>query len=222
MHIKAHLEVDLVAVEMTDTVSLLLEFKSPEADPASDCEDRSANTAVIALDRSASMAGERLAAAKRAILELVARLDDRDNCRLVAFDGSVETIVPAGTVGHLRRERIARAVRTIGPGGSTDLAGGYLRARSEATRVAGPAGATIVLLSDGRANSGAIDGERMQRLVGGAAAHGVTTSTIGIGIGDGYDEELLSAMAVVGGGNHWFATDAMLRRSRSRGRWRAS
>ena len=207
MHIEAHMEVDLVAVEMADTVSLLLEFNAPEvASETMAGEARPEHTAVIALDRSASMAGDRLEAAKRAILELVAQLDDRDNFGLVAFDGTVTSIVPARAVGRLGRERIAREVRKVGPGGSTDLAGGYLRARIDAARVAGPAGATIVVLSDGRANGGAIDNERLQRLVGKAAASGVTTSTIGIG--DGYDEELLSLMAVAGSGNHWFATDA--------------
>ena len=155
MHIEAPLEVDLVPVDMADTVSLLLEFNAPEvASEAVTDQARPERTAVIALDRSASMSGKRLEAAKRAILELAAQLDDRDNFGLVAFDGWVESVVPADRVARLRRERIARAVRGIWPGGSTDLPGGYLRARIDAARVAGPAGATIVLLSDGKANEG--------------------------------------------------------------------
>ena len=45
----------------------------------------------------------------------------------------------------------------IAPGGCTNLSGGLLRGLQEARRVAGPAGATLLLLSDGHANAGVVD-----------------------------------------------------------------
>ncbi len=204
MHINAHLDVDLVAVEATDTVTVMLDLKAPAAveDPAA---VRPEHTAIIVLDRSGSMSGGRLAAAKRAITDLVARLDDRDNFGLVTFDSHVDVVVPAGKLADLGRESVARAVAGIETRGMTDLSGGYLRGLQEARRVCGPAGATIVLLSDGHANSGVTDPAQLRKVAANAGAQAITTSTIGIG--EGYDEDLLAEVATGGNGNHSFARE---------------
>jgi Ca-activated chloride channel family protein len=87
----------------------------------------------------------------------------------------------------------------------TNLSGGYLRGLQEARRVCGPAGATIVLLSDGHANAGVKDPAQLRQVAANAGAQSITTSSIGIG--DGYDEHLLAEIAVGGNGNHAFARD---------------
>ena len=204
MHINAHLDVDLVAVESADTVTVMLDLTAPAAveDPNA---VRPQHTAIVVLDRSGSMAGSRLEAAKAAIIDLVARLDDRDNIGLVTFDRQVDVVIPAGKVGDLGRSRIARAVAGIQPRGTTDLSSGYLRGLQEARRVCGPAGATIVVLSDGHANSGITDPARLREVAANGGAQAITTSTIGIG--DGYDEDLLAEIAAGGNGNHAFARD---------------
>lgn len=203
MHINAHLDVDLVAVEATDTVTVMLELQAPEA--ADQGHERPEHTAIVVLDRSGSMKGTRLDAAKRAVTELVARLDDRDKFGLVAFDSAAEIVVPAGKVGDLGRNAIARAVSGVQAGTMTDLSGGYLRGLQEARRVCGPAGATLVLLSDGHANAGVTDANQLRDVGATAGKQSVTTSTIGIG--EGYDEHLLAEIAVGGNGNHSFARD---------------
>ena len=87
----------------------------------------------------------------------------------------------------------------------TDLSGGYLRGLQEARRGAGPAGATIVLLSDGHANAGITDPAALREVAANAGAQSITTSTIGIG--HGYDQDLLAEIATGGNGNHSFAAD---------------
>lgn len=205
MHISAHLDVDLVAVEATDTVTLMLDLTAPPA-PSPSEEVRPEHTAIVVLDRSGSMSGPCLDAAKRAIIDLVARLDDRDNVGVVTFDSDVEVVVAAGRVGTLGRAAITRAVSAIEARGMTDLSSGYLRGLQEARRVCGAAGATIVLLSDGHANSGVTDPAQLRRVAARAGAQAITTSTIGIG--DGYDEDLLAEIALGGNGNHAFAREA--------------
>jgi Ca-activated chloride channel family protein len=204
MHVNAHLDVDLVAVETTDTVTVMLDLKAPEA-PSDPSVERPQHTAIVVLDRSGSMAGHRLSAAKRALIDLVARLDDRDVFGLVTFDSQVEVVIPAGKVGDLGREAIARTVASIETRGMTDLSSGYLRGLQEARRVSGPAGATIVLLSDGHANSGVTDAAQLRQVAANGSAQAITTSTIGIG--DGYDENILAEIATGGSGNHSFARD---------------
>jgi Ca-activated chloride channel homolog len=60
-----------------------------------------------------------------------------------------------------------------------------------------------VLLSDGMANQGVIDHEQLERFAEGAQSAHVSTSTIGIG--HGYDEDLLASIARGGSGNTHFA-----------------
>ena len=201
MHVNAHLDVDLVAVEQTDQVTLMLELAAPEQPRKGDRPDA---TVQVVLDRSGSMGGARLDAAKRALVALVDRLSPTDSFGLVTFDDSVDVVVPAGPVSD--KPALRAAIGAIVPGGMTNLSSGLLRGLQEARRVAGPAGATLLLLSDGQANAGVTDPDRMGAVAAAAARAGVTTSSIGIGLG--YDETLLSAVARGGQGNHVFAEDA--------------
>jgi Ca-activated chloride channel homolog len=200
MHLTTHLDVDVVAVETDSTLSMLLEITAPS--PDADAE-RAAATLQIVLDRSGSMHGAPLEGAKRALLELVDRLDPRDRFGLVAFDDEAHVIVPAGPLDD--KAAVKRAIATVETGGSTDLAAGYLRGLKEARRAATAAGATLVLISDGHANRGETRPDVLGPVAAKARTQGVTTSSLGYGLG--YDERLLSAVARSGGGNESFAED---------------
>jgi len=105
MHIDAHLDVDLVAVEQADHVTLMLELVAPDA-PAG--AERPASCVQVVLDRSGSMGeDDRLNGAKRALLALIDRLDPTDNFGLVAFDDEATVVVPAGPLCPGPRERAA-------------------------------------------------------------------------------------------------------------------
>ena len=62
-----------------------------------------------------------------------------------------------------------------------------------------------MLLSDGHANRGVTDHDELEAFAGGSAGDGITISTIGIGAG--YDEDLLEAISRGGTGNSHFAED---------------
>lgn len=200
MHINAHLDVDLVALENADSVTLMLELEAPAADESAG--PRAEHTAVVGLDRSGSMSGPRLDAAKSARVSLVDRLDDRDRFGVVTFDDQAEVPIPAGRVGDHGRDHLRRSIAAIDTGGMTDPSSGYLRGLQEARRVATGTGATVLLLSDGHANAGVTDPAQLRGVAARAAAQAVTTSTIGIVLG--YDEAILDEVAA-GTGNHAFA-----------------
>lgn len=149
------------------------------------------------------MAGDRLGNAKRALLALVDRLADRDSFGLVVFDHEAQVRIPLERVGLAGRDAVKRHIASIRPGGSTDLSSGYLRGLQELRRVPSLTGSTLLLLSDGHANAGVTDPARLSELARKATGDRVSTSTVGLGLG--YDETILAAMAVGGQGNHAFA-----------------
>lgn len=200
MKFSAQLDVTVVAHEADDEVTLLLDLQAPAA---AEQEDRAGSSLQIVLDRSGSMAGPRLEGAVEAIAGLVQRLDARDNFGVVAFDDGAQVVVPAGPLTD--REAVVDRVARIDAGGSTDLAGGYLRGLQEIRRVAGASGGTLLIVSDGHANVGLTDPDRLAALARDAHGKGVVTTTLGYGLG--YDETLLTAVARGGSGNHHFAED---------------
>src|SRR4051794_14939018 len=163
MHVSAHLDVDVVALEADDEITLMLELvgPTPETDATA---GRTEHTAVVVLDRSGSMSGGRLDAAKSALTGLVAKLDDRDRFGLVVFDDQAQVIVPAATVAATGRDRLIGRIAGIQDGGMTDLSTGYFRGLQEARRVCTSSGATVVLVSDGHANSGVTDSAQLQQV----------------------------------------------------------
>jgi Ca-activated chloride channel family protein len=203
MHVNAHLDVDVVALETDDQVSLLLELTAPTPDPVAPAQHRAPTALVVVLDRSGSMAGDRLTAAQQALTSLVDRLDPADHFGLVAFDHEASVVVPAGPLTD--KAATKQAISALTPGGSTDLSAGYLRGLQELRRTDAKGGSKLLLLSDGHANSGVTEPERLAEVAQRATKDAVTTTTLGLGLG--YDEALLSAIARGGNGGEHFAED---------------
>ncbi len=102
-----------------------------------------------------------------------------------------------------RLHAVIARLSQVRAGGMTDLSGGYLRGLQEVKRVAGDAGGTLLIISDGHVNGGITDPTQLGQLARDAQAKGIVTSTLGYGLG--YDETLLSAITRGGSGNHHFA-----------------
>ena len=94
MHLSTLLDCDLVAVEQTDELTLLVELTAPT--PATTAKRQPA-TLQIVLDRSGSMGGDRLEGAKTALLGLVDRLDPTDNFSTLTTFVSVNAVTSACT-----------------------------------------------------------------------------------------------------------------------------
>ena len=162
---------------------------------------RPLNLAIV-LDRSGSMSGGKLDVAKNAALHLIHRLDAQDRVAVVIYDEKVELLVPSTPVTADRLPAISIALATVAPGGSTNLEGGWhAGVRAVAKGMEGMPGAIhrVLLLTDGLANVGLSDPGALASLAKGAAAHGIVTSTFGVGVH--YDEQLLNTMAEAGAGN---------------------
>jgi Ca-activated chloride channel family protein len=201
VRITAHLDVEMVAIETDDQLSVMIELTAPPA--PGDPGERAPSTLQIVLDRSGSMHGDRISGAKTALISLIDRLDPRDHFGLVTFDNQVEVPVPATRLAG--KSAVKQAIADVYARGSTDLSGGYLRGLQEARRVAGDTGATVLIISDGHANAGITDPDALSRIAAEAYTHKVSTSTLGFGLG--YDERIMSAIARGGSGNEHFAEE---------------
>ena len=200
MNVKAHLDVDLVALESTDHITLMLDLTAPISDLAS---KRAGQAVQVVLDRSGSMEGAPLESAKGSLLKLVDRLAPQDSFGLVAFDDQSLVIAPTRTMADHHLPSLRKAIREMQTGGSTDISSGYLMGLRELNRVNSASASTLMLISDGHANAGEQDPKVFANIATQSAAKRITTSTIGLGTG--YDETILESLAQGGGGQHRFA-----------------
>ena len=200
MKVQALLDVDMVALEATDKVTLMLDLTAP-VNPAH--ANRPGQAVQVVLDRSGSMSGHPLEAAKSSLIKLVDRLAPQDSFGLVAFDDSTTVVVPIRTMGEHDLHALKQAIANMQSGSSTDISAGYLMGIRELKRVKSAGGSTLLLISDGHANAGMTDPQFFREVAIKSASERITTSTIGLGTG--YDETILEALAQGGGGAHRFA-----------------
>jgi Ca-activated chloride channel family protein len=201
MIVKANLDLDMVALESDDRVTLMLDLTAPINEAS---KDRPGQAVQIVLDRSGSMQGGPLESAKESILKLIDRLAPQDSFGLVAFDDTALVIAPIRTMADHDMPALRRAVRQMHTGGSTDISAGYLLGLRELNRTPASGGSTLLLISDGHANAGEQDPKFFTEVAATNALAQVTTSSIGLG--NGYDEKILEALAQGGGGAHRFAS----------------
>ena len=163
------------------------------------------NLAVV-IDHSGSMSGGRLTQAKRAARQLVDRLSEGDRLAVVGYGSRVSVRSPSRHATPNNRRRIKRSISAIRRQGGTFLAGGFRKAKQIVDRHATEETVDrVILLSDGKANHGIKSARGLGRLAEGAMETGVTTTTMGIGLN--YNESVMTSMAEMGSGNHYFIED---------------
>lgn len=161
------------------------------------------NVAVV-LDRSGSMAGTKMAEAKRAAIMAIDRLQDDDIVSVVTYESTVDVLVPATRLHD--RLAIRRAIESIETAGSTALFAGVskgsreLRKFLDRNRVN-----SMLLLSDGLANVGPRSPGELAQLGASLSREGITVTTIGLGLD--YNEDLMTRLALASDGNHFFVEE---------------
>ena len=202
MHTRLILDTDIIAIEAADKVTLMVDLTAPIADSQLSRPPRGVQ---ICLDISGSMSGAPLAAAKESILKLVDRLDKKDTFGIVIFDDTAKVAVPTRPLIDHNMAQLKKSIRNIQSGGSTDISAGFTLAMREAGRVKLEGGTNLLLISDGHANAGEQDPQFFADVAAKSATESITSASIGLG--NGYDETILEAIAQGGGGAHRFAAD---------------
>ena len=162
---------------------------------------------VVVLDRSGSMSGDPMAGALAAIRELVGQLGGEDRFALVTYSNRADLAIPLEIAAPEARFRWLAELGSISSGGGTNMAAGLDRAHDivSTRRLAGRV-ARIILLSDGHANQGDATPEGLARRSGRAVEGEYVLSTVGVG--EGFDERLMSRLADAGTGNFYYVPNA--------------
>ena len=162
------------------------------------------NIAVV-LDRSGSMAGDKIVKAREAAQMVVDRLSPDDIVSIVAFNHVVTVLVPATKVGD--RAGIRGQIDRLFASGTTALFAGVSKGSYEVRKFLDRNRVNrVILMSDGQANVGPSSVGELADLGRSLGREGISVTTVGLG--DGYNEDLMVALARMSDGNHGFAATA--------------
>lgn len=160
----------------------------------------------IAIDRSGSMRGDRIANAIAAATGIVDRMRDGDTISVISFDTAADAVVSPTVVSASSRATIEAKIRAIRLGGDTCISCGLERAETELSRASfqGDHVSRIILLSDGVTNHGITDMGGMRSMSARIRDRGIAVSTIGVDVD--FDEKMMATIAQESNGRHYFVS----------------
>jgi Ca-activated chloride channel family protein len=180
------------------TIDVLVRITPPQTD-ASERLRPKLNLSLV-LDRSGSMQGRKMKEAKEAANFCIDQLLATDRISTVIFDTDIDILIPSQLVEE--KERLKRAINSVRANSSTALHEAWVRGGLQVSEhLDTDAINRVLLITDGQANEGETNVERIVEQARQLAARGVSTSTIGIG--QDFNEDLLMPMAEAGKGNSW-------------------
>jgi Ca-activated chloride channel family protein len=166
-------------------------------------QERNPVNVAFVIDRSGSMAGDRIAQAREAAIMALTRLDANDIASVVIFDDRIDVLVPAQPVND--HAAFTSRIRQVGVRGNTAIHAGVLQGAAEVRKFKDSQRLNrIVLLSDGQANVGPRRAAEFADLGRALLAEGISVSTIGLSLD--YNEDLMLQLARASDGNHAFAS----------------
>ncbi len=160
---------------------------------APDDEEKQSAAVALVLDRSGSMAGEKLEMAKSAAIATSEVLSRTDHLGVYAFDSEVKVVAPMTRLTSLAT--VTGQIGALTAGGGTNLDPALQAAREGLRRVKARVKHMIVL-TDGQTS-----GSGYEAVAASCRAEGMTISTVALG--EGSHTGLLQAIAAAGGGQSY-------------------
>jgi Ca-activated chloride channel family protein len=205
-YLQVQMELDQVMAPAGQNVErhLLITLRAPAQVPANEAAPTTAGRPPLSLtgvlDVSGSMKGDKLAQAKDAVRQAVSRLHDGDSLALVTFSNEIRTVLAPTPVDEHIRQVVQSALQDINAGGMTALCGGLEEGLKHAGGVHQQTN-LVLLLSDGQANVGETDIEKVGYRAYEGRQKGIIASTLGVGLD--YNEALMVEVATQGGGRFY-------------------
>ena len=198
MQVDTALEYDTFPLGHPVRLYLMVLVKASSAQ--NEAKRRSLNLSLV-IDRSGSMAGAKIDFTRRAANMLVQNLGVNDMLSVVLYNDTVDTLLMPEKVQ--RKDIINQQIQRITPSGATNLSGGWLQGCNLVAMHLDPAQTNrVILISDGLANRGVTETEKLLSFAKQKFGEGVSTTTMGLG--DDFNEELLMQLANSGGGAYYY------------------
>jgi len=156
------------------------------------------------VDRSGSMDGQPLHEALRCVSHIAGCMTPADQLSVVVYDSEVDVLMPLALVKSA--DSVLRAIAGVQSGGNTNLFGGWEAGAKQLEGGVDASISRIILLSDGQANNGLCEIPAIERHCSEWLAKGITTTTVGLG--RGFNEDLMISMARAGGGQQYYGQTA--------------
>lgn len=159
----------------------------------------------LVLDKSGSMQGDKIKRAREAAIDAINLLEPDDIVSIITYDSTVNVLVPATKLTD--KEQVISKIRSIQPSGNTALFAGVSKGAAEVRKFLEKERVNrVILLSDGLANVGPSSPGELGSLGKSLVKENITVSTLGLGLG--YNEDLMVQLASTSGGNHLFIEKA--------------
>lgn len=156
--------------------------------------ERAPMAVTLVIDTSGSMAGTKIQNAKMAAASLLDTMKDGDRVSVVGFASEItEWSAPVVLNGSTRAALLGRIHQMMAAGG-TNLYGGLTLGQSHLRQADDFGLKRLIMISDGHANEGPSDPYTLGTLAAQGTEQGIQITSIGVGVG--YDESLLSTLAV--------------------------
>jgi len=165
---------------------------------APDEEEKQSAAVAVVMDRSGSMAGEKLEMAKSASIATAEVLGRNDFIGVYAFDSEAHVVAPMTRLTSTAA--VAGQIAAVASGGGTNLQPAFEQARDALRRVKAKV-KHMIILTDGQTS-----GTGYEAMASQCRGEGITISTVSIG--EGSHVALLQAIASSGGGQSYTTTDA--------------
>jgi Ca-activated chloride channel family protein len=204
----ARVDRSLVALGVTDTRYCLLTVRAIDGGVP-----RVPLNLALAIDTSGSMHGSKLGRARDAAGLVVRHLTAIDRVAIVTYDDEARVVAPSTLLTAAGKTELLYQLGRIEAGGWTNLERGWATATDEVARVQTLGGdgvaaeaSRVLLLSDGLANVGLTNSDKLVEQARERGASGIATSTMGVGAD--FNGELLEAMARQAGGRFQYVESA--------------
>ena len=173
--------------------------------PMPETEMRTPVNVAIVLDKSGSMSGKKIARAREAATLAIDRLSSSDIVSVVTYDSTVNVLVPATKLTD--KASVKAAIERIQAGGTTALFAGVSKGAREVRKFLNRNRVNrVILLSDGLANVGPSSPAELGDLGASLIKEGISVTTLGLGLG--YNEDLMVELAQKSDGTHAFVENA--------------
>ena len=201
-------EFEEVSFDTTKEMLVMASLKAPvfEQNP----EDKRAPIDVCCvIDRSGSMAGDKLNLAKKAMLFVLDNLDTDDSLSVVLYDTSVDTLFNFMKMDKKGKAKAKEAIEKVATADCTNLCGGLIRGLELVNSRSSPSDISSVLLfTDGLANEGlTATPEITAAMEKKLAETDKKPSVFSFGFGSDHNEQMLRAIAEAGGGMYYYVAD---------------